>query len=358
MSCNVPKYDSLQVIGSRPSGGAERFYVRLVQSLTASGHRTLAVNQPDSAVGEELDAHCPQAKLRMRGVWDVLARRRLAQLAKQSTAPIVQTFMGRATRLYRAGRRGPVHVARLGGFYDLSGYRHAHAWIGNTRGICDHLVKGGMDPARVYYIGNFVEPVTSTDKAASRSTFNIASDDIVIGFVGRLHPNKGVKDLLSALAEIPHDIQSQSVRLVIAGDGPLRPALEAFSASLNLNDRVTWAGWLSDPSSVYAASDIVVCPSVHEPLGNVILEAWSHAKPVIATRSQGPLELILHETNGLLTDIGNPSMMATTLRHLLGQSEVDRLALGAAGLHTLQTQFSAKAITDSYLSVYAELLRQ
>ncbi|NKC15724.1 MAG: glycosyltransferase [Gammaproteobacteria bacterium] len=351
---NNPAFDSLQIIGSRPSGGAERFYVRLVQSLNAAGHRALAVNQPGSAVSTALGDDYSQHRVRMLGVWDRLARRRFQRLARAHQVRVVQTYMGRATRIYRTSRGGPVHVARLGGFYDLSGYRHADAWVGNTRGICDHLIRGGMPANRVYHIGNFVAIALPPPPTVARARFGLGEDDLVLGFVGRLHPNKGAQYLLEAFARIAPCLRGRTTKLVIAGDGPLAPALKRRAEELNLTNRVVWTGWLTEPGPAYAVMDVFVSPSVHEPLGNVVLEAWACGLPVIATRSQGPLELIEHDTNGVLVPISKPCDLAAAAETLL-LDESARQVLGEAGRAALRATHSEGQVTDAYLDLYAEL---
>ena len=87
----------------------------------------------------------------MRGIWDLWARGKIAKLVESRRPPIVQTWMGRATRLtHLPARSQSVHVARLGGYYNPKGYRHAHAWVGNTRGICDHLIREGLPANRFF----------------------------------------------------------------------------------------------------------------------------------------------------------------------------------------------------------------
>ena len=173
--------DSIHVIGSRPSGGAERFYSRLVLALNEQGHRALAVNQPGSAVSQQIGSGAEQYQIRMRGVWDAFARFQLGRLAARREAPVVQTYMGRATRIFRRQTRGTaVHVARLGGFYDVAGYKHADALVGNSRGICDHLVRSGMPASSVHYIGNFVDPepeVEALARAAIKKSYGIHNDE-------------------------------------------------------------------------------------------------------------------------------------------------------------------------------------
>lgn len=351
--------DSLHIIGSRPLGGAERFYARLVRALNESGHTALAVNQLGSAVAEEIGEHAPQCHVRMRGVWDRLARWQLGKLTQTSSASVVQTYMGRATRIFRAPRRsGAVHVARLGGYYDVAGYRHADAWVGNAHGICDHLVRGGMPANKVHHIGNFVDLPTAADLdrgSLIRAELGIEPGVPLVLFVGRLHPNKGVPDLLRAMALVRATNGLNEVRTVIVGDGADRTKLEQLTCELGLAHAVHFTGWVKKPGAYYAAADLFVCSSVHEPLGNVVLEAWAHAKPVVSTRSQGPSEYMRDGVDGWLTKVGDPKSLADGIIEALTTDEGTRHAIGQAGLAEVKRSHSREGITQAYLNLYASL---
>ena len=114
---------------------------------------------------------------------------RLTRLIRERQPDVVQTYMGRATRLTRlpAGSRA-LHVARLGGYYKIDGYyRHAHAWVGNTQDICDFMVKEGLPRERVFYIGNFVpqpRAVSAEEVRALRAHLGLADNAFVIFAVG------------------------------------------------------------------------------------------------------------------------------------------------------------------------------
>ncbi len=348
---------SLHIIGSRSSGGAERFYSRLVLALSAAGHATFAANPAGSSVAAEIGDGAPQLHFGMRAVWDPLARWQILRAVRRLRPEIVQTYMGRATRLTHLPRgRGPVHVARLGGYYNLKGYRHAHAWIGNTRGIRDYLIREGLPAERVFHIGNFVDiPATLPEPAAARRALGLAPDDLVVTAIGRLHPNKAFDALLTAFARLPQEVHGRPVRLLLVGDGPLAGELHTLASQLELGPRVVWAGWQSDPGPAYAVADLFVCPSRHEPLGNVILEAWAHGKAVLSTASQGACELIIDGENGELSPVDEPAPLAAAMERLL-RDEAAREALARAGLEGVQRKFTRERIVARYLEVYAELL--
>lgn len=350
---------SLHIIGSKQSGGAERFYARLVNALARQGESVTTITPPGSAITAELSRDVHQQHLPLRSVWDFPSRWKIGATARAEGVDIVQTYMGRATRLahFKPGKT-PVHVARLGGYYDLKGYRHAHAWVGNTHGICAYLVQQGLPEKRVFYIGNFVEPgapLTASEQALHRQALDLPHDAWVVSAVGRLHPNKGMVDLLDAFHLLPAQLAGRPLWLAIAGDGPLRTALHQHATQLGISQRVRWLGWQADPAPVYRAADVFVCPSRHEPLGNVILEAWAQSVPVLSTRSQGALELIVDGVDGVLADIGDAHGLAQALRTLLGD-ESARSGLVVRARDKLRQQFSEARIVGEYTALYQHLL--
>lgn len=349
---------SLHVIGGRKLGGAERFFVRLVNALAARGERvaalTVAGGEIDASLAPEVERH----HAHMAGVWDLYSAWRVHRLGRRYD--IVQTYMGRATRLaYWPRHDRPVHIARLGGYYKLAGYRHAHAWVGNTRGICDYMVAGGLPLERVFHIGNFVDlppRLDAADLRAMRKQWHLPADALVVLGLGRLHPNKGFADLMTAFARLPATLAGRPLHLVIVGDGPLRADLHALAASLGIGARLLWAGWQYDPAPWYQLADLFVCSSRHEPLGNVILEAWANGTPVLAYSAQGPAELIEPGVDGLLLPVGDITALARGIDTALTMPVPARARMIAAGRAKLHSQFSEEAIVNAYLDLYRRLL--
>jgi glycosyltransferase involved in cell wall biosynthesis len=349
---------SIHIIGSRLLGGAESFYMRLVRALHAQGP-TLAVNRRDSLVARELDGVVPQFHAGMSSQWDLLSRRRIGQLIRQQRPDIVQTYMTRATVLthIRPGR-GTVHVARLGGFYKIKRFAHAHAWVGNTHGICDYLVRGGLPADRVFYIGNFVDRPASADPLQQqqlRHRLGLPDDALVVVALGRMVAKKGFQDLLPAFAVVDRALHDRPVHLLLVGDGPQRDELERQVSDLGLNERVHWAGWQTETSPYYYLADLFVCPSRHEPLGNVILEAWSHRRPVLSTATHGAVELIEDGVNGVLTPCGDVPALAAQIVRLLrdGSKGLDRLA--QQGYASIEADYRPEAVVRAYRDLYQRL---
>ncbi|PLX85969.1 MAG: glycosyltransferase [Desulfuromonas sp.] len=352
---------SLHIIGSRKMGGAEQFFQRLVRGLNGPDHRAMAVVRPGSELRPVVGDSTRQFHVPMRNGWDILSGLAIRRLVRNEGIDIVQSYMGRGTRLTRIPDGwGVKHVARLGGYYKIDGYyRHAHAWVGNTRKLCDYLVQQGLPSERVFYIGNFVEPRSVTppeDRERLRRSLRLPEDAFVLFALGRFTGVKGFDDLLPAFARLPAEVGGRPFFLVIAGDGPLKKNLLAQAAELGIEERLRWAGWQNDPHTYFDLADLFVCPSRHETLGNVILEAWAHRLPVVSTSSLGGAELIRDGENGLLVPCQDPVGMADRMSELIRAGDSDRSRIAERGYQTLCSEHSPEAVLAAYRALYQELL--
>ena len=352
--------NSIHIIGSRHSGGAEMFFIRLVHALSETGHDVSTITRASSMVSKELSTHIQQAHVGMYNVRDPLSRMLISRIIANQEPDIVQTYMGRATRLTRIPKgKHTIHVSRLGGFYKLDGYRHANAWVGNTRSICDYLIENRFPAERVFQIPNFVDtdsPLPAGKLLSLRKALDIPQDGLIILGVGRLMEKKGFRYLIEAFSQLPETLSGRPAHLLIVGAGPEGKKLDSLASQLCKTGRVHWAGWQTDPGPYYDLADVFVCPSLHEPLGNVILEAWSHGVPVISTRTHGALELIQDSVNGLLVPCADPQAISRTINTLILQGEDSMSGLAREGGSILGQKYSKKAIVKAYLELYDHLL--
>ncbi len=346
---------SLQIIGSQTMGGAENSFVRLVRALTRAGMPADAVTRTGSQVHVALEGHRQCFELPMRNALDLGSVLRIRALLRRHAYPIVQTWASRATWLTRAPA-GIIHVARLGGYYNPRNFRHAHAWIVNTRGLRDWLIARGFPPGRVHWIDNFV-PVDERPSPLSRADLGIPDDALVTIAFGRLVPKKGFQDLLRGMALLPERIAGRAHHLVLMGDGPLAAELGLQAQRLGLDRRVHFTGWIDAAVPALTLGDVMICPSREEPLGNVILEAWSKGLPVLSTRTAGGLELIEEGVTGLLCAVADPGDLARHWRRLL-ETPALRTELGERGRTHFSARYSEAATIAAYRSLYGELLRR
>jgi len=192
-------------------------------------------------------------------------------------------------------------------------------------------------------------------KVVARHQLGLESDaGPVILFAGRLAEQKRVEDLLKAADILQH--LYPKMKLIIAGDGPLRPALEAFCRNVELTDKVIFAGHCAEMQSLYGAADLVVLPSSYEGLPNVVMEAQLRAMPVVAAAAPGTIELVKNRQTGLTFPIGDSTELARLLQELIRNPELAE-RLGNSGHEMICRDFSVGQMTDNFERLFDEANR-
>jgi glycosyltransferase involved in cell wall biosynthesis len=334
-----------QIMAGAKQGGAELFFERLVAALHRAGADQLLVirRDPDRAARLAASAVAP-VELAFGGALDFVTRRRLGQELERANPRVALTWMNRAAEK-TPPRPATVLCGRLGGYYDLKYYRHCRHLIGNTVDIVDYIVRCGWPPERAHYLPNFTPDTRGTDPHPRRAE-QTPDDAPLLLALGRYHCNKGFDVLIDALAEVPR------AWLWLAGEGPEREALAHRAAMRGVTDRVRLLGWRQDTAALLAAADVVVCPSRHEPLGNVILETFAQTRPVVAAAAQGPSALIRDGENGLLVPIDNAAALAAAVNRVLADTYL-RQELAAAGRASYERDFTETAVVGAYLQFFA-----
>ncbi|VBB69177.1 Lipopolysaccharide core biosynthesis glycosyltransferase lpsD [invertebrate metagenome] len=332
----------LQAMAGAVFGGAEAFFVRLVLALHRAGVSQHVIIRAHTRRAAILEARgLSPVELPFGGPFDVKSRLRFRREIARFQPDVVLTWMNRATQLCPRGSF--IHVGRLGGYYDLKFYRHCDHLIGNTHDIVDYIVQQGWPRERAHYLPNFVNEERCPP--LKRMTYYTPDSAPLILALGRLHKNKGFHTLLKAMTGIPE------VYLWVAGAGPQHAELEALATHLAVKPRVRFLGWQDDVAPLFAAADLFVCTSRHEPLGNVILEAWAQGLPVVATASAGPAALIRNEENGLLTPVDEAPALALAIRRvLLDDTLRQRLTVG--GRLSFEATFTETAVVAHYRTFF------
>jgi glycosyltransferase involved in cell wall biosynthesis len=339
----------LQAMAGAAHGGAEAFFVRLVSALHRAGLTQRVVIRRNAERAAMLrKAGIDPLELRFGGTIDLLTPLQLAGEIRAWRPDIVLSWMNRATARLppRFLTHRYVHVARLGGYYNLSYYRGCDHLIGNTQAIVDYIRASGWPAERVHYLPNFVD--ATPRRPLDRALFDTPRGPLVALALGRLHRNKGFDVALKALACVP------DVYLWIAGEGDEGEALKAQAQRLGIMPRVRFLGWRDDVAALLATADMLLCPSRHEPLGNVVIEAWAHGCPVIAAASDGPLGLITPDRDGLLVPVDDPTTLAAAIQRLAQDKSV-AAALAAAGRASYESRFTETAVVREYLDFFARI---
>lgn len=193
-----------------------------------------------------------------------------------------------------------------------------------------------MDPGEIGVIRNGTSAVTGAHGGAERlaerasvlDELGLPSEATILLSIGRLHPQKGHRDLVCAAAGVY--AERPDVRLLVAGDGPERERLEQLVRALGLEDVVRFLGQRDDPGRLMDAADLFVLPSHFEGTPFAMLEAMAHGLPVVAAAFGGVDEILDDGRTGVVCPVGRPDALRAAISGAL--SDRERLRhLAAAG---------------------------
>jgi glycosyltransferase involved in cell wall biosynthesis len=338
----------VQALGSSRKGGAEQFFIRLVDALNRQGVAQRAIVRGGHWAEERLR----QAGVKTDNAWfggalDIFTHAKFKRVLREHKADIAVTWMRRAASSCPSGPW--LHLGRLGGYYQLSAFRKCDHLVGNTPDIVEYIKRSGWPANRVSHVPNFAPSIAAAP--LPRASLNTPENAPLILWMGRMAREKGPDIVVRAMAETP------GAYLWMAGGGAEEKPVKELAGRLDLLDRVRFLGWRDDIHALLETADIFVCASRMEPLGNVILEAWAHGLPIVSARSPGPEHLIAHGETGLLVANDNPSDMARALNELISDISL-RKTLGEAGRAHFRNVYSEAAVTAQYHDLFARMKAQ
>lgn len=185
-----------------------------------------------------------------------------------------------------------------------------------------------------------------------RAQLSISSNEVVVGFVGRLTLQKGVTYLLQSAAALSSG--QPPLRFVIVGDGDLREQLQAEARSLGLTN-VLFVGYQRNIPQYLQMFDIFVLPSLWEGLPVSVLEAMASARPVVATAVGGTPEVVEEKVTGFLVEQANVQQLVERLRQLIASAQL-RQQMGREGQRRVAEQFTGESMVRSSELLYNRLL--
>jgi glycosyltransferase involved in cell wall biosynthesis len=172
----------------------------------------------------------------------------------------------------------------------------------------------------------------------TRADLGYPPDAILLTTVGRLIPRKAVHELLAIVRDVPNP----KVHLVIIGDGPERPKLEALAQSWQVTDRVHFLGNISDEAKfqMLNIADIYLSSTQHEGFGLVFLEAMAVGLPIVSYDNGGQVDFLVDEQTGFLVKLGDHQSLAQRTQTLIDNGAL-RQRIG---------QFNRQHVEDYYIA--------
>ncbi|MCU1292848.1 MAG: glycosyl transferase, group 1 [Bryobacterales bacterium] len=333
----------LHIVGDSKFGGGSIIILQLARLALDEGW-TVSVLTTDPVLQNELkQLHIESVPLDvikrsihpvrdLRGLWVLYRYLKKQHYEMVHTHTSKAGFVGRvAARL--AGVPLVVHTAHGFAFHERSGAIRIRACALLERiaaWCCDRVFTvsefhrawaidlGIAGPDKIVAIPNGVAAARvrpSMQRDLLREELAAQSEDTVVLCSGRLAHQKGLDELLGAVASLKRT-DSLPLKLWFAGDGPLRCELEARAAELCLGNDVRFLGFCDNVADLLAASDIVALPTYREGMSIALLEAMAAGRPIVTTSIGSNLEATQNGKAALLVPPGNVLALADAIRQL------------------------------------------
>lgn len=360
----------LEIIPTLARGGAEKQLALLAKGLPRDEFdvHVCAITAGGPFENDLRAAGVPVTVLGKRFKYDPLSWWQLRAHIKRLAPDIVHTWMFTANAYGRAAARAAGAKKIVASERCVDSWKAGHQlWIDrylarstdrivvNGRGVEQFYRQHGIPAAKLRVIHNGIEPAppSNVTRAALCRELGLPENARLIGAVGRLWPQKRIKDVIWAADLIK--VIRDDVHLLIIGDGPQRDDLERFRDLCGIEDKVHFLGQRDDVMRLMPHFDVLWLASSFEGLPNVVMEAMSAGVPVVATDIPGTNELVVHGQTGYLVPLGDRAGLGRGAYKILEDPAL-RERLGAAGRERIEREFSVAAMVERHAALYRELL--
>jgi glycosyltransferase involved in cell wall biosynthesis len=228
-------------------------------------------------------------------------------------------------------------------------------FVTNSTGVQDYCVAHGLPAAKFIVIPNGVPPAAASEVSRDElfRDLRLPANARLIGVVGRLWPQKRVKDLIWAadLVRVLHD----NIRLLIIGDGPERASLEEFACGASDLEHIRFLGERGDVWRIMPHLDMLWQGSEYEGQPNSVMEAMACGVPVVASDIPGNRDLVVHGETGFLLPLGDRAEWGRTTNTLLTDANL-AARLGTAGRKRMLNEFSVERMVERHVELYRNVL--
>jgi L-malate glycosyltransferase len=364
----------LHVFPTFAVGGGQRRTVDLANRLgSAFRHVVVALDgQLSAAAGfaAHVDVHGETLALRKSGGIDLGNLHKVRRLLRQVRPDLLLTYNFGAVEAALANRLRSLcpHLHFEDGFGPDEAERQLprRVWLrrlalsGQTKIIVPSrtledlaLHRWGFDRKRVLYIPNGID-CTRYDAAIEHPPLDLwrrEPNELVIGAVGMLRPEKNLARLIRAFARMA---TAQPARLVLVGEGSERPALEGLATQLGIAERVTFTGFLAEPQRAMAEFDIYALSSDTEQMPLGMVEAMAAGLPIVATNVGDVAHLLPADQLPYVVPKAEESLLTRCLSELVDHPD-RRKALGAANRNLARCSYTIEQMVDRYAALFSEV---
>ena len=347
--------------------GGQRQSLLLVKELKRRGYPIFFAVQPGSPLYDKAsEVAVPTLPLRIRNEFDLASIFRLAVAMRRKNCLLAHFHDAHSAAVGSAAAslaKVPLRIISRRVDFPLKKnvlsrrkyIRNIDAVVAISEGVKKVLVESGLHSERIEIIPSGIDFSAFKEAPSSnylRRQFSFAADDYLVGIVAHLADHKGHKYLIRA-TKILKD-QTAKVKIIIVGEGPLKMELTKEVRDSKVEDIVFFLGFREDVPRILYSLDLFVLSSYLEGLGSSVLDAMACRLPVVATRTGGIPEAVIHGKTGLLVPPRNPQALARAILKLYNDRELAS-CLGEKGYEMVHQKFSAESMADKMISLYQKL---
>ena len=340
----------------------------VMRELSNRGYKVTLVCKPEAEIiGHAKKEGIEVFPMRIAGDFDPLSIFKIINIYRKGKIDIVVANVGKDIRLAGLAAKFASNVSVIALHqvdseiknnlrYRITYNSLAKLIVVNSFSTKNTLLKSApwlMDEKiKVVYHGIDSEKYTERNTTDLRSQLGLSQADLIIGFVGRLSVQKGIKYMLDAFRLIAE--KYKNVHLVIAGSGELEGMIKEVVTKFNLENRIHLLGFRKDIPNLMMTFDIFLLPSLWEGFGIVLIEAMAAGKPVVATSTSSIPEIVEDGRSGILVPPENAEAISDALIKLISEPEL-RTKFGKEGQKIVREKFTTERMIKDYEKIFQSL---
>ncbi len=344
----------VNVMFGREFGGIEQSFMDYCTAIERNGAYITAIIHPDAKIKKQLQKLAESHKrmqiieVSNRGQWDIFAVRNIRKVLQENKPDAVIAHGNRAITLMKKASKYICPVVGVAHNYNIKRLPKLDAVFTITQDLRGKVSGLGIDIEKVYHIPNMIE-------VGEMPKINPFRKPPIIGTMGRMVKKKGFDIFIEAMVNLKkNDIDFKAI---IGGVGEEQDNLKKLANEKGITDKVEFIGWVEDKAEFFREIDIFCLPSLHEPFGIVLLEAFVAAKPVVTSDTEGPTEIVTDGIDAVFVEKGNAKDMAYALADIIAD-EKNAAILAKNGYKTVKQLYDTAVIGKKIDSGLKEIIEK
>ena len=302
----------LNIMFAKGLGGVEQVFLDYDYALKSENKQSVSVIHPNSSVKNKLSGNYFELGTFSRFDW--FAAIKLRQFIKDNKIDLLFTHGNRAANITQKACLGKVPIISVVHNYKFKPLLKSNYLIAITDDLKRKLIEAKFPSNKIFKLNN---PIILEEKTDIK--FKELPYCPTIGFMGRFVYKKGIHVLIDAIKKLRE--KNINIKVTFAGDGEEKDKIIQQIRSLGLEKTIKLIDWVEDKKAFFKNIDILVIPSLHEPFGLIVLEGLAHLKPIIATKSEGPSEILHNGIDGILVEINSSDEIVDAIEDLINNPE-------------------------------------